>query len=217
MTLALFSDEPTSPGFLVTFDGPNGAGKTSLLEAVAGHLGATGRTLVRTTQPSPTVLGNTIRAAEASVAGRGLACLVAGDRHQQIATEILPALRRGAVVLCDRYVESSLVLQRMDGVDVEFILAINSGILRPDLRVRLFARTDVLVRRLAERPRDSARRFESLPGAPERELELYTAADDLLGRNHGVPAEVIDTSDTQAAALGARVAELVLRRLAGQP
>jgi len=215
VTLALFADEPTSPGLLVTFDGPNGSGKTSLAKAVAGHLRTHGRTLVTTAQPSPTELGDTVRAAEASVAGRGLACLVAGDRHHQIATEILPALRGGAVVLCDRYVESSLVLQRIDGVDLEFILAANSGILRPDMRIRLLARIEVLNRRLAERPRDPARRFEAAPGASARELEFYAAADELLARDHHAPAEVFDTSDTHAAALGARVSELIATRLAG--
>jgi len=216
VTLELFADEPTSPGLFVTFDGPNGSGKTSLAKAVADHLRSTGRTLVMTAQPSPTELGDTVRAAEASVAGRGLACLVAGDRHHQIATEILPALRHGAVVLCDRYVESSLVLQRIDGVDIEFILAVNSGILRPDVRIRLRARIEVLYGRLAERPRDPGRRFESTPGAPARELELYAAADDLLAHDHGAPAEAFDTSDTHAAALGAQVAELITARLAGR-
>ena len=53
-----------------------------------------------------------------------LACLVAGDRHHHLATEIRPpSCQAGAIVISDRYLPSSLVLQRMDGVDQDDDLA----------------------------------------------------------------------------------------------
>lgn len=213
MTLALFASGPTAPGLFVTFDGPNGAGKTSLVEAVAGRLRNFGRTVVMTRQPSPTELGDTVRGAEASVRGRALACLVAGDRHHQLATEIRPALGAGAIVLCDRYVESSLVLQRLDEVDVEFILAVNAGIVRPDLRIRLLAHSAILAQRLAQRAADPARRFESTFNAPARELTLYEAADELLTRVHNAPSVIYDTTATDVNGLSALVAARILERL----
>ncbi len=67
-------------------------------------------------EPSPTPLGQLIRAGTGECTGMALACLVAGDRHHHLATEIRPALAARQIVLCDRYLPSSLVLQRMDGI-----------------------------------------------------------------------------------------------------
>ena len=146
--MTIFIDPPAR-GLLVTIEGPNGAGKTSLATAVAARLEATGEPVHRTCQPSPSPLGDMVRAAERDVHGRALACLVAGDRHYQCETEILPRLRDGATVLCDRYIESSLVLQRFDSVELDYILAINRGIPRPGLRIQLLAAPEVLSERLA--------------------------------------------------------------------
>ncbi|HKS50107.1 MAG TPA: hypothetical protein VJT49_34380 [Amycolatopsis sp.] len=66
-----------------------------------------------------------------------LACLCAADRHHQFATEIVPALREGQVVVCDRYVASSLVLQGLDGLSAEVVWQLNHGVYRPDLSVIL--------------------------------------------------------------------------------
>lgn len=196
-------------GLLVTVDGPNGAGKTSLAAAIATELAAAGERIHTTRQPSPTPLGDTVRAAEREVKGRALACLVAGDRHHQADTEIIPKLIEGAIVLCDRYVESSLVLQRLDGVEIEYLLAINAGIPRPNLRIRLLARPDVLAERLAQRPSAPERRIER-SGGPERELELYAETDLLLVEREQLPATIYDTSSTDAEGLGATAAELIL-------
>ena len=165
----------------MTIDGPNGAGKTSLALAVAARLEAAGVPIHRTRQPSPTPLGDTVRAAEREVTGRALACLVAGDRHYQCDIEIIPQLRAGATVLCDRYIESSLVLQRFDGVELDYILEINRGIPRPGVRIQLVATPEVLTERLAQRTIAPERRFERGIG-PARELELYAEADRLLHR-----------------------------------
>src|SRR4051794_16949176 len=93
--VTLFTPPPPD-GLLVTIDGPNGSGKTSLAEAVAAKLEAAGEVVHATRQPSPTPLGDTVRESEGEVKGRGLACLVAGDRHHQAANEIVPKLVDGA-------------------------------------------------------------------------------------------------------------------------
>jgi dTMP kinase len=206
--MTLFADPPAG-GLLVTIDGPNGAGKTSLAAAIAEQLVAVGESVHLTRQPSPSPLGDTIRAAEREVRGRALACLVAGDRHNQAETEILPKLAEGAIVLCDRYVESSLVLQQLDGVEVDYILAINAGIPRPGLRIRLLAEAPVIRGRLAQRNQPPERRFERTAGA-ERELELYAVADELLTVREALGATVFDTTATNQHGLGATAMELVL-------
>jgi dTMP kinase len=204
----LFMEGGNSPGMLVTVDGPNGSGKTSLTEAVSVELGRRGIVVHRTHQPSASALGTFAREAEADLRGRGLACLVAADRHQQVEGEIAQHLGAGEIVLCDRYIESSLVLQRIDDVAVDFILAINAGIARPDLRVRLKADPASIKERLASRTSDPSRRFERTAGG-ERELEFYEDADRLLADDYGLPAHVYDTTETEAAELGATVAALI--------
>jgi dTMP kinase len=204
----LFSMHSNRPGMLVTVDGPNGSGKTFLTRAIAARLRESGVAVHSTRQPSASALGEFVRGAETQVRGRGLACLVAADRHQQCEGEIIEHLGAGEVVLCDRYVESSLVLQRLDEVETEFILHVNAGIPRPDLRVRLRAEPETIRARLRERQRDPGRRFEQTAG-PERELDLYEDADRLLAETYGLEANVYDTTETDAEELGARVARLI--------
>jgi dTMP kinase len=212
VSASLFADTATAPGLFVTVDGPNGSGKTSLIDAVSAQL--VGRAAVHCTrQPSPTPLGRLIREIERDTRGRAFACLIAGDRHQQLQSEILPQLAAGRVVLCDRYIESSLVLQRLDGVAKDDILALNRGILRPDVRIRLLAEPEILKQRLAARPADPSRRFERLPDAPEGELALYEQADRLLSENYQLPASVYDTSRTEAQGLAEQVSSVILARL----
>jgi dTMP kinase len=208
MSDALFRERANRPGMLVTIDGPNGSGKTSLTEAISGELRGRGAVVHHTHQPSATPLGTFARAAEADLRGRGLACLIAADRHQQVEGEIEQHLGAGEIVLCDRYIESSLVLQRIDGVSTGFILAVNAGIARPDLRIRLRAEPDTIAQRLAARPADPTRRFERAAGGM-RELELYEEADRLLADRFDLLAHAYDTTYTDAAELGAKVARLI--------
>jgi dTMP kinase len=210
---ALFANTMTAPGLLVTVDGPNGSGKSTLIDAVLGQLDAK-LPVYRTRQPSPTPLGQLIRAGEQEYRGRALACLIAGDRLHQLSTEILPRLHAGVIVLCDRYIESSLVLQRLDGVPIEEILALNHGIMRPDVRIRLLAEPEILASRLAARPADATRRFERLPGASESELDFYADADKLLAAEHQLSATVYDTSTTKAMGLAAQMSDVIREHLA---
>jgi dTMP kinase len=214
MSLELFSAPHAWPGMLVTIDGPNGSGKTALTIAVGAHLRSKGELVHQTRQPSPTAFGDQVRAAESQFSGRAFACLIAADRQHQAEHEIAPRLASGAIVVCDRYVESSLVLQRIDEVDVDYILAVNAGILRPTMRVRLLATPDVLAMRVAARGETQERRLQR-SGGPVRELELYAESENLLATRYALPATTIDTSSTCADEVGKQVARQILERRQG--
>jgi dTMP kinase len=215
VTSQLFRTREPAAGLLVTIDGPNGSGKTSIAREIAQVLGASGQLVLSTQQPSSSPVGTMARTSEATLTGRALACLVAADRHHQLATEILPALRRGAIVVCDRYVESSLVLQRIDGVEPDFILSTNSGIERPDLRVRLLASEQALAGRLAKRELSPERRFEGMAGGPARELELYAEADKFLSEEHELPSLSLDTTSSVPVDQANFVIKQIRQRLKG--
>jgi hypothetical protein len=93
-------------------------------------------------------------------------------------------------------------------VPLDYILSVNSGIVRPDLRIRLLAQPDKLRARLDERGDPGERRLERA-GGPDCELELYAEADALLAERYGAAAAVYDTTFTEAPALGAEVAALI--------
>jgi len=145
-------------GLFVTFDGPNGVGKTSVFNGVADQLHQNGFEIVRTKEPTNSSLGRFILQAEESYRGRTFASLVAADRYFHLDNEVLPALREGKIVLSDRYIESSLVLQRLDDVEIEFVWTLNSQVYVPDLSVILTASPKTLEKRLAQRV--SLGRFE---------------------------------------------------------
>ena len=117
----------SSDGIFVSIDGPGGVGKSTAARLICEQLTAQGRQVCLTAEPSRTPLGEMIRASTDTYCGIALACLVAGDRHHHLATEIRPQLHAGAIVISDRYLPSSLVLQRMDGVDQDTIWQLNSG------------------------------------------------------------------------------------------
>lgn len=81
----------------------------------------------------------------------------------------MPALGEGKIVISDRYILSSLILQEMDGVGTEFILNTNSEIIKPDLQLAVIADEKILQERLSER--DVLTRFEK-ENQSKRELDF---------------------------------------------
>ncbi|MEU1284481.1 dTMP kinase [Kitasatospora sp. NPDC005856] len=126
-------------GLLLTVDGPSGLGKSTAVAATARALRAAGHTVHTATGPSATPYGQAVRAAAATMRGRALALAVAADRLHQLDTDVRPRRAAGTTVLLDRYLPSTLVLQRADGVDTDFLLAVNEGADVPDLAVLLTA------------------------------------------------------------------------------
>lgn len=101
-------------GLFISFEGIDGVGKTTQVEALKDHLQSLGREVVVTREPGGTQLGKTLREIllhGTSVSARTEALLFAADRAQHVAQVIRPALSRGAVVITDRYIDSSLAYQ----------------------------------------------------------------------------------------------------------
>lgn len=138
-------------GFFVAIDGPNGVGKSTLITAIKNKMETAGYTVYTTKEPTDTELGGFTQQFAENHSGMGLACLVAADRYEHISNEIIPELKKGNLVITDRYVLSSLILQEMDGVSNTFILNLNSDIIKPDLQLAVFANEEVLQKRLADR------------------------------------------------------------------
>jgi dTMP kinase len=132
-------------GRFVVLEGGDGSGKSTQMPRLAEWLRGRGLEVVVTREPGGTELGGALRAlvleGEDSIDPNAEALLMAADRAQHVAEVIRPALSRGAWVLSDRHVPSSLVYQgvvRDLGVDaIERVNAWATGGLDPDLVIVL--------------------------------------------------------------------------------
>jgi dTMP kinase len=136
----------TRPGVFVVFEGGDGVGKSTQVERLCATLAAAGREVVRTFEPGDSLLGARIRRLvldpeTGDLAPRAEALLYAADKAQHLHAVVRPALRRGAVVVCDRYVDSMLAYQGAGRVlaeaEVEQVARWATEDLRPDLTVLL--------------------------------------------------------------------------------
>lgn len=107
--------DQTRPAPFIVFEGGEGAGKSSQVAALASAMREQGHRVCSTREPGATALGGQIRALlldpTAEVTDRAEALLFAADRAQHVAQVIRPALNAGTAVLCDRYIDSSVVYQ----------------------------------------------------------------------------------------------------------
>jgi dTMP kinase len=104
------------PGLLIAFEGGEGSGKTTQARLAAIWLRELGYDVVTTHEPGATKIGMRLRALLLDTAHTGMsphaeALMYAADRAEHVASVIAPALERGAVVITDRYVDSSLAYQ----------------------------------------------------------------------------------------------------------
>ena len=147
------SDEPaaaasagTPDGVFIVFEGGDGVGKSTQARKLAEWVSGLGREVVRTFEPGDTEIGAVLRDLVLNpkwgdVAPRAEALMYAADKAQHVHEVVWPALRRGAVVISDRYVDSMLAYQGAGRVlvpaRVEQVARWATGDLLPDLTVLL--------------------------------------------------------------------------------
>ncbi|AWI10755.1 dTMP kinase [Caldifermentibacillus hisashii] len=131
-------------GTFITVEGPDGAGKTTVLNIIAEELAAEGYPIVQTREPGGSPIAEKIRQIildkkHTEMDPRTEALLYAAARRQHLIEKIIPALEKGNIVLCDRFIDASIVYQgfaRKIGIDE--VLKINRFAIEntmPDLTI----------------------------------------------------------------------------------
>jgi dTMP kinase len=153
-----------SAGMFVTFEGVDGSGKSTQAGLTAAFLAEGGREVVATREPGGTPLGERIR--ELLLDGPEMsawaeASLFAAARAELAERVIRPALARGAVVVSDRYLDSSLAYQgAARGLGIDRVLDLNAGVedLLPDRTFVLLVDEATAASRLGRRTEDRIER-----------------------------------------------------------
>jgi dTMP kinase len=165
-------------GKLISFEGSEGSGKSTQIARLAAHLQGIGREVIATREPGGTEIGEQIRNIIVHNSRGDEMCpetellLFTAARAQVVREVIAPALQRGAVVLSDRYLDSSTVYQGIArNLAPGPVSAINQfavGNVMPDLTVVIDVPTEVSLARIRQRASD-------LPDRMEREnISFYT-------------------------------------------
>ncbi len=151
----------TAHGIFVVFEGGEGAGKSTQVDRLTEALRAGGRDVVVTREPGATEVGSRIRSLVLdrsmgeTPSARAEALLYAADRAHHVSAVVRPALARGAVVVSDRYVDSSLAYQgagrTLPVQEVSWLSTWATGGLKPDLVVLLDVDPEVGLGRAAAR------------------------------------------------------------------
>ncbi len=218
---AVADDRRSGPGLFVVFEGGEGAGKSTQLARLATSLRRAGGEVVCTREPGGTPAAEAIRGllldpATGGLDSRAEALLFAAARADHVARVVRPALQRDAIVLCDRYVDSSVAYQgRGRGLGVAAVAQLSRWAteeLHPDLTVLL----DI-------DPAAGLRRARSAAGPDRLEAEEMAFHDrvaqafrDLAAADPGryLVLDARAPADQVAAAIASRVeASLAAKRL----
>jgi dTMP kinase len=197
------------PGWFIAFEGGEGAGKSTQEALLADSLRLAGRSVVRTREPGGTPAGEAIRHVLLSPDFDGLdaraeALLFAAARGEHVAHVVRPALERGDVVICDRYLDSSVAYQGVGrdlGVDrVRDLSLWATGELLPDLTVLLDVDPIVGLARFAGRDRLEAESIDYHRAVRQGFLDLAAAEPErYLVVDAADPATVIADAIRQRA------------------
>lgn len=163
----------------ITFEGPEGSGKTTVIQQVAEKL-KNEYNIILTREPGGVKTGEQIR--EVLLEGdtmddRTEALLFAASRREHLVGKAIPALNTGKVVLCDRYIDSSLAYQGYArGIGIEEVKSINEFAINglyPDITIYLDVSVEVGRERILKNQRDQNRLDQEDVKFHEKVVEGY--------------------------------------------
>ena len=152
-------------GLFITFEGADGCGKTTQMNLLKDYLIQNGYEVVLTREPGAKGLGEQLREIllnyDGEVADRCESFLFLADRAQNIETIVIPSIKQGKIVLCDRHIDSTVAYQGygrgLDLDEINYLNNIATGGIKPDLTYVF----DVDVETSAKRVGDEKDRMES--------------------------------------------------------
>ncbi|MGO4901117.1 dTMP kinase [Bacillus sp. GM2] len=131
-------------GLFITFEGPEGAGKTTILQAAADQLTKNGHSVLATREPGGIEISERIREvilnpSHTAMDPKTEVLLYAAARRQHLVEKVKPALEEGKMVLCDRFIDSSLAYQGYArGLGIDEVFSVNQfaiGSLMPNVTI----------------------------------------------------------------------------------
>ncbi|HXH26840.1 MAG TPA: hypothetical protein VNG90_03010 [Candidatus Acidoferrum sp.] len=194
---------------LVTLDGPSGIGKTTLTEMLAKKLEAKAIPAIAVHTPTKSDIGQLARNGTYSFNAHTLSCLAAADRYHNDTDTVRPALEKGTVVICDRYIPSSLVLDSLDGVEPGFTWGLYQAITMPTLSLLLFGSPELCLQRATMRGNYS--RFHAQDVSKEiGEMERFRVVCAWLQDNTTYPVRPFDIGTKSANEVADDLIEIIL-------
>ena len=153
-------------GFFITFEGTEGSGKTTVIEKVEQYYINKGFNVIRTREPGGSKIAEQIRNVVLDVNNTAMdsiteAMLYAASRRQHLVEKVLPFLEQGYIVLCDRFIDSSLAYQgHARGLGIDKVYQLNliatNGLL-PDATIYVDVRPEVGLARIKTNNREQNR------------------------------------------------------------
>jgi len=142
-----------SKGIFIVFEGIDGAGTTSNSKLLVEWLKKKNFPAIWTSEPTQHKIGILIKQLlrEETVNPCVDALLFAADRMWHVERLIRPYLAKGYIVVSDRYIESSIAYQGAQGVDIDWILEINRGVVLPDVTILLDISPETSLSRIKDR------------------------------------------------------------------
>ncbi|MDI6807184.1 MAG: dTMP kinase [Candidatus Aenigmarchaeota archaeon] len=151
-------------GIFIVLDGLDGAGLSTQARLLEKWLRKKGKKVLLTKEPTFGMIGGLIKSVlkrEWKTDQKALQLLFSADRAHHLQKEIIPALERGYVVICDRYILSTYCFGVIDRVDLNWLRSINSKFLKPEITIILDVPPQVSLERV-EKSRFSLELFEEI-------------------------------------------------------
>ncbi|MCY6484779.1 dTMP kinase [Clostridium aestuarii] len=156
-------------GLFITLEGPDGSGKSSIIKLIEEYLQQKNVEYISTREPGGIAISEQIREVilnkgNTAMDGRTEALLYAASRRQHLAEKVIPSLKAGKIVVCDRFVDSSLAYQGYArGIGIDEVMKINEFAIdghMPDLTLYLDVRPEVGLERIAKNKNREVNRLD---------------------------------------------------------